>query len=76
MTIIKAAIEALKLEERPMTAEELYDAICRRKLYSFGAKDPLSILRSELRRHTVSFTGKTKSPISLLKEEGKRYSPL
>jgi len=75
MTIIEAALEVLGSERRPMTAEEVYDSICKRNLYSFGAKDPLSIVRAELRRHSVGFTGKTKSASPRVQEDSaKRYS--
>lgn len=76
MTIIEAALEVLRSEKRPMTAEEVYDSIRKRSLYSFGARDPLSIVRAELRRHSVDFTGKTKAPQSKVREGAqKRYTP-
>ena len=76
MTIIEAALKVLKTENRPLNAEEIYNLICKGNLYSFGAKDPLSIVRAELRRHSVDFTGKTKAPQSKVKEDAqKRYTP-
>ena len=77
MTIIEAAMEVLKAENKPLTAEEIYDLICKRNLYAFGAKDPLSIVRAELRRHSISFTGKTKASSAKVKEDSsKRYTAL
>jgi restriction system protein len=77
MTIIEAAMQVLKAENRPLNAEEVYDLICKRNLYSFGAKDPLSIVRAELRRYSIGFTGKTKAPSAKVKEDSsKRYTPL
>jgi restriction system protein len=77
MTIIQAALEVLNSENRPMSSEEIYDLICKRSLYSFGAKDPLSIVRAELRRHSIGFTGKTKASSAKVKEDtSKRYTPL
>lgn len=77
MTIIEAALKALKKNSEPLTAEEVYNFICKENLYSFGAKDPLSIVRSELRRYSVGFTGKTKAPHPKVCEDSqKRYKPL
>ncbi len=77
MTIIEAAMQVLKTENRPLSADEVYDLICKRSLYSFGAKDPLSIVRAELRRHSIGFTGKTKASSAKVKEDAsKRYTPL
>jgi restriction system protein len=77
VTIIETALKVLKTENRPLTAEEIYGLIRTRNLYSFGAKDPLSIVRAELRRHSVGFTGKTKATNSKVKEDlQKRYTPL
>jgi restriction system protein len=75
MTIIEAALEVLKSAKRPMTAEDVYNGICEKSLYSFGAKDPLSIVRAELRRHSADFAGKTKSASPrVLEDSAKRYS--
>ena len=49
-TIIEAATEALKRAGRALCAKEIYDAIIADDLYSFGAKDPISVLRTELLR--------------------------
>jgi hypothetical protein len=58
MTLIEAALKVLKTENMTLTAEEIYDLICKASLYTFSAKDSLSILRSEIGRHSVGFTGK------------------
>ncbi len=77
MTIIEAAVRVLKNAGRPLSAQEVYTEICKENLYSFGAKDPLSIVRSELRRHSVGFAGKTKAPDPKVREDSQKgYTPL
>jgi restriction system protein len=73
MTIIESAIEVLRSEKRPMLAEEIYRVICSKGLFKFGAKDPISVLRAELRRHSTGFTGKTKSAIARLKQDENKH---
>jgi len=77
VTIIEAVLEVLKTENKPLSAEEVYNLICKRNLYSFGAKDPLSVVRAEIRRHSVGFTGKTKASSARVKEgPSKHYTAL
>lgn len=52
MKMADAAYEALKHLGRPATVREIYEEIERRKLFTFGAKDPVSVLSSTLRKHT------------------------
>ena len=51
MTIVEAAIQVMRLADRPLTAREAYDAILSQDLYIFRAQDPLSVLRGQIRRH-------------------------
>jgi len=51
-----AAYEALKSLGRPATVREIHDEICRRKLFLFGAKDPVSVLGKALRKRTEGST--------------------
>ncbi len=69
MTIIEAAVSVLKSAGKSLSAEEIYDLICKRQLFCFGAKNPLSVLKAELRRNSVDFEGKTKSPNPVLQTE-------
>lgn len=36
---------------RPMSASEIYESIKRQQLYNFKARDPLAIVRGQLRRY-------------------------
>jgi restriction system protein len=51
MTILDACVIVLKESGRPMPAEEILRAVQDRGLFSFGAKDPLSIIRATIRKH-------------------------
>jgi len=66
-TICTAAIEALRKNGKSMTASAIHDSIVQNDLYQFKAKDPLSILKSELRKHTEGVTLPVKKGISYFK---------
>ena len=53
-TIHQAICEVLAASGRPMTPRDIYEAIVRRGLYDFKAKDPASSVRRQLRRHCVN----------------------
>lgn len=52
-TIIEAAIEVLKHSDETLSVSEIYAKIIENSLYEFHAQDPLSVLRVELRGHSV-----------------------
>lgn len=52
MTITQAARAVLQKHGRPMTVDEILEAIKREGLFEFKAKDPRGVLRKQLRRHT------------------------
>ncbi len=68
MTIIEATLEVLKTSNKPMTAKAIYDQICKEMLFEFAAKDPLAILKAQLRRNTQGFTGKSASAKPTIKQ--------
>ncbi|PAY16682.1 hypothetical protein CKO51_25680 [Rhodopirellula sp. SM50] len=55
-SIHQVAADVLKASGKPMTAAEIYEAICEKGLYEFKAKNAPSVLRSQLRRHTKNIT--------------------
>ena len=67
MTILEAAIEVLKSANRPLTAQEIFDLICEKRLFTFNAKDPLAILKAQLRRNSIGFSGKSANSKPTLK---------
>jgi len=53
-TISTAAVEALKHAGKSLTPTQIFDLILEKKLYEFKAKEPLNILKSELRKHCAN----------------------
>jgi hypothetical protein len=59
LTVIQAAIQAIREIGRPASCDEIFEYIVRENLYVFKAKDPQSVLKSALRRHRQTLKGKT-----------------
>jgi hypothetical protein len=53
MRIADAAREALCSLNRSATPNDIYSEIQKKKLYQFGASNPVSVLNSAIRRHTL-----------------------
>jgi restriction system protein len=51
LTIVEAISEVLKTAEKPVTPQEVHDAIVTRGLYQFKAADPVHVVKQQLRRH-------------------------
>lgn len=71
-TICTAAIETLKTNGKAMRANEIYDFIVKNNLYQFRAKEPLSILKSELRKHSegITLAGKSGTKYFQIQKDG------
>ena len=77
MTMLEAALTVLKKTNAPMSADEIYSHICQENLFTFSAKDPLSILKAQLRKNTLGFQGKSAANRPTLKQlENKKFIPL
>ena len=77
MTILEAALIVLKKKNIPMSADEIYSHICQENTFTFNAKDPLSILKAQLRKNTLGFQGKSAAIKPTLKQlENKKFVPL
>jgi len=75
MTITEAIIEVLKDKADGCTAEEIYDRIIEKNLYSFGAKSPISVIKIEIRRQCsgIDFpTAYNRKLFRLVKNEDKK----
>ena len=70
-TIIEAVSNVLSARKSPLTAEEIYRDIIERKLYDFKAKDPISVMRSAIRKH-LRIVGSA-GPISVCEDGTGRY---
>lgn len=74
LTVVQAAIEAIKGIGRPATANEIFGYITTHNLYVFNAKDPQSILKSALRRHSNDMASSNKQASLLLRQvENNKY---
>jgi hypothetical protein len=51
VTILDAICEVLKANPSPQSTKAIHDAIVARSLFTFGAKDPMAMVRSTIRRH-------------------------
>lgn len=61
-TILEAAKEVLlSSNNNPMSVTEIYAMIKERSLYTFRAQDPISVLRGELRSHSLGIDFPTAS---------------
>jgi restriction system protein len=77
MTMLEAALTVLKKTNTPMSADEIYSHICQENLFSFGAQDPIAILKAQLRKNTLGFQGKSAVTKPVLKQlENKKFVPL
>ncbi|ATZ12765.1 restriction endonuclease [Erwinia amylovora] len=62
MTIIEAIIKVLKEYGNPLSHNDIYDRIIANDYYSFGAKDPISVVRGEIRKHCYDIDFPSASP--------------
>lgn len=62
MTIIEAIINVLKGHGKPLSHKDIYDRIINYKYYSFGAKDPVAVVRGEIRKHCYGVDFPSASP--------------
>lgn len=61
MTIVEAILAVMKGANVPMSASEVHDAIVKKQLYAFKAKQPVQIVQQQLRRHSIGIQKKTSS---------------
>ena len=67
-TIIDAALTVLKTANKPLSADEIYVEICKSQLFEFKAQDPKAILKAQLRKNCLGFTGKSAAEKPRLKQ--------
>jgi restriction system protein len=65
MTIIEAITLVLNSSANPLSHKEIYRCIVENKYYTFGAKDPVSVVRSKLRKHCYGIDFPSASPKKL-----------
>ncbi|MDP3122408.1 HTH domain-containing protein [Polynucleobacter sp.] len=67
-TIIDAALTVLKTANKPLSADEIYVEICKSQLFEFKSQDPKAILKAQLRKNCLGFTGKSAAETPRLKQ--------
>lgn len=70
MTIVEAIKKVLESSTDGMTAQKIYDEIVANGLYSFGAKNPVGVVNSQLRRRCEGLDFPTAYPIKLFEISG------
>lgn len=58
-SIREVCMSVLQNANGPLTAQEIFAEINGKGLYTFKAKDPENILRSQLRKHSLNAKAKT-----------------
>ena len=77
MTIIQDALIILSKTDRSMSAEEIYNEISKAKLFVFNTKEPIAILKAQLRKNCIDFKGKNSIKNPSLKQLGdKKFTRL
>lgn len=71
MTIIEAIKEVLKNEPDGLSSSDIYQRIIERKLYKFGAKNPIGVVNGEIRRHCIGLDFPTAYPVKHFAIAGK-----
>ena len=56
-TILDAAVQVLSADRKARTPKEIHEEIVAKGLYSFGAQDPVGMVRATLRKHLRSHGG-------------------
>jgi len=72
MTIVEAIKHVLSNTPDGLTAKEIYDQIVDNNLYTFGAKNPLGVVNSQIRRRCVGLDFPTAYPVKVFRIVGRR----
>jgi restriction system protein len=75
MTIIEVIKEVMRLENRPLSAQEAYVLITKHNLYEFHSENPSHIVRSQIRRHCkgIDFSTASKTKHFKLVDDGRFF---
>jgi restriction system protein len=75
LTIVEAITEAMKRRGAPANPEEVYRDIISAGLYEFKADDPVHVIRSQIRRHSLglSFSSASATKYFSIEPDGKYY---
>lgn len=68
MTIVEAIVSVLKKHGKPLSHKDIYDHVIKGGYYSFGAKDPVSVVRVVVRKHCYGINFPSASPRKIFTE--------
>lgn len=72
MRIVDAIMEVLRKKKSPMNHNQIFNSIKEEGLYTFGAKDPRSVVRGKLRKHCIGLDFPSSSPVKYFKLDGSK----
>lgn len=75
MTIVEAIKQVLEDKTHGLTSKQIYEEIIQRKLYCFGAENPVGVVNAQLRRRCNGLNFPTAYPVKFFEiagYEGKR----
>ena len=77
MTIKEAILKVMRDKGEPISTSDAYQLIIDNKLYEFGAKEPKSVVRNEIRRQCLGIDWKSSRSGKVFKLcEGGLYEPI
>lgn len=72
-TILDAVVRALPQDGISRSSKEIHQLIVNKSLFTFGAKDPVGIVRSAIRKHLAAHGGQGQPPARIRQVERDRY---
>ena len=72
-TILDAVVQALPHDGVPRSSKEIHQIIVDRSLFTFRAQDPVSMVRSALRKHLATHGGQGQPVARVRQVERDRY---
>ncbi len=71
MTIIEAIKETIRLANKPLSVNQIFESIVKNRLYDFNTKYPKGVVNSQLRRHCRGIEFPSANPVKHFKIIGK-----
>ena len=72
MTIVEAIKVVLSQAPNGLTSKEIYVQIVKQNLYTFGAKDPISVVNGQIRKRCLGLDFPTAHPVKIFKIVGRQ----
>lgn len=72
-TILEAIVQSLPRDSLPRSSKEIHQLIVDKSLFTFRAQDPVSMVRSALRKHLAAHGGQGQPPARVRQVDRDRY---